>query len=84
MRPKEQAIAFVRSLPDDMSFDDIAEALQIWADSGCDEQQYSEAEAAEIKSALGAAREDIAAGRYKTHEEVVQLFREWAKEWNTK
>jgi hypothetical protein len=87
MTPKQEILEVVRRLPDDASRELVTDILSGYVDSRrlpTPEEEFTPEEVAQIESALDEARADIAAGRFKTQEQVEHLFREQAKGWNTK
>ena len=87
MTPKQEILEVVHGLPDDASSELVSDILTGYVDSRrapLPEDRLSPEELAEIEGALAEGRADIAAGRFKTQEEVEKIFGEWVKEWNTK
>ena len=79
MTAKEEAIALIQRLPGDVSFDEITGEILRARDL-----HETVEERAEVMEALRTARESIAAGGFKSHEEVVEIVRSWSGKWDSK
>jgi hypothetical protein len=81
---KEEALAVIQALPSDASVKLVAEAIFNLALNRLGHDEYSDQEMAEINAAITEADADIAAGRFHTQQEMREIVRGWAKEWNSK
>jgi predicted transcriptional regulator len=84
MTAKEEILACVYKMPEDASFTRIAEEVQTLAEKRKeiapetgDVFGETPAERAETIAAIKEGQADIAAGRFRTHEEVKKLVRSW-------
>jgi predicted transcriptional regulator len=79
MTAKEEILALLEPLPPDASFDEISGVIQVFAakrEAECNPHpRETSEERAETLAAIREGQEDIAAGRYKTNDEVRALVR---------
>jgi|GEM_PF-1190129 len=80
MTPKEEILDLLKKLPDDASFDFIAECVESFAESARIQAEETPEERAEILAAIARGLEDHDAGRIKTHEEVRGMLERWSKD----
>ena len=84
MSAKEEALAVIQALPSDASLKQITETIFSFAMNRLGYDDYSEHELAEINAAIAQADAEIEAGRFHSQEEMRQIVRGWAKEWNSR
>ena len=85
MSAKEEILDIVEKFPPNASFDSIAQevirlSIQRRDEQGIAEDSFNETpeERAATLAAIREGQEAIAAGHFRTHEEVKQLVRSWA------